>query len=291
VDEAKPRRRHSAELYDAIWELEVPHVDTVKRSVVRLVLMAMAKHTNPNRDGGRFLCWASVKTIAALADVEERQVQRVLKQFSELRYIEAEKPGVRGGRGGRQPRATTWLLCPERWPRRPGSQIRSESPVNVNGVADTDNSELDTEELGRGSVHVDGSNEKLPTSAASTTNGSVGVDGSNPIETSVGTLDGAMEASVATPEPVREEHIKPVEPVESDSKVMKMLRKPAVSPVWCIKCGASLERASEEERRQRHHSGCELDDFDLWIDDLWRRATAPSDRPSRSRAPIPGLSR
>jgi hypothetical protein len=138
--DSAPRRRHSAELYDAIWELEVPPIIVtngqgagrlnrdgdptiaVGPTAVRLVLMAMARHTNPGRDqvrgsAGEWRCCPTVDTIAQLADVSERQVQRVLSAFVELGYIEVEQPGIRAGRQ-RVPRPTWWRLRPDLWPRR-----------------------------------------------------------------------------------------------------------------------------------------------------------------------------
>jgi hypothetical protein len=138
--DSAPRRRHSAELYDAIWELEVPPIIVtngqgagrlnrdgdptiaVGPTAVRLVLMAMARHTNPSRDQVRgpaseWRCCPTVDTIAQLADVSERQVQRVLSAFVELGYIEVEQPGIRAGRQ-RVPRPTWWRLRPDLWPRR-----------------------------------------------------------------------------------------------------------------------------------------------------------------------------
>ena len=118
-------RRHSGELYDAIWALEAPRISAggkraeiaVSRPLVRVVLMAMAKHTNPTRDRGQFRCWAPVPLIAALADVSERTVQRVLAVFLALGYIELEREGLRAGRG-RPSRSAIWRLRPEKWPLR-----------------------------------------------------------------------------------------------------------------------------------------------------------------------------
>src|SRR5437660_9479120 len=78
-----PRRRHSAELYDAIWELEVPPIIAtdgkgagrlnrdggptiaVGATAVRVVLMAMARHTNPSRDQvrGPVSVWRCCPTV------------------------------------------------------------------------------------------------------------------------------------------------------------------------------------------------------------------------------------
>jgi hypothetical protein len=115
--DSPPRRRHSAELYDAIWSLDLPRVPKVTPAAVRLVLLAIAKYTNPTRDGGQFRCCPSVETIAMLAEVCERQVQRVLARFIELGYIEVETTGVRAGRG-RPARPGWWRLRPDRWPQR-----------------------------------------------------------------------------------------------------------------------------------------------------------------------------
>src|SRR5919199_9329 len=128
-------RHHTGELYDAIWALAVlPLVVTegkragrlrrdgrpvveVGPTAVRLVLMAMAKHTNPTRDQGQFRCCPSMETIAELADVSPRVAQRVVARCVELGYIEVEQPGLRAGRN-RSARRTWWRLRPDRWPRR-----------------------------------------------------------------------------------------------------------------------------------------------------------------------------
>jgi hypothetical protein len=88
------------------------------------VLLAIAKHTNPTRDGGQFRCCPSVETIALLAEVCERQVQRVLARCIELGYIEVEATGVRAGRN-RPARPGWWRLRPDRWPQRaPNGGVR-----------------------------------------------------------------------------------------------------------------------------------------------------------------------
>jgi len=128
-------RHHTGELYDAIWALAVPPlvvtegkragrlrrdgqpVVEVGSTAVRLVLMAMAKHTNPTRDEGQFRCCPSIETIAELADVSPRVAQLVIARCVELGYIDIEQPGLRAGRN-RPARPTWWRLRPDRWPRR-----------------------------------------------------------------------------------------------------------------------------------------------------------------------------
>jgi len=129
-------KRHSAELYDAIWAAELPPImderderaPAVAEAVARLVLMAMAKHTNPTRDqvygpAGEWRCWASVATLAEMANASERQVQRVLRVFERADYIELLDRGRRPGRPRKgeetgQARPNTWGLRPDRWRRR-----------------------------------------------------------------------------------------------------------------------------------------------------------------------------
>jgi Helix-turn-helix domain len=125
-----PPKRHTGELYDAIWELDVPTIPNkpteknpsptgvaVGPSTVRLVLMAMAKHTNPHRDKGQWRCCPTVERLSTLANVSDRQVQRVLEVFVDLGYIEIERWGLRAGRG-RAARPTWWRLRPDLWPAR-----------------------------------------------------------------------------------------------------------------------------------------------------------------------------
>jgi hypothetical protein len=82
-------KRSSGELYDAIWATRPPPImderdnraAAVTPVVARMVLMAMASFTNPNRDQvfgptKTWQCFAAVATIAERADVSERQVQR-----------------------------------------------------------------------------------------------------------------------------------------------------------------------------------------------------------------------
>ena len=130
-------RRHTGEIVDAIWEAELPAVmderderaAAVAEPVARLVLMAMARFTNPTRDQvygptGEWRCWASVATIAELAGASERQVQRVLRVFEREHYIERVDQGRRPGRPrkGEEPgqaRPSTWCLRPDQWRQRP----------------------------------------------------------------------------------------------------------------------------------------------------------------------------
>jgi len=126
---------HTGALYDAIWEFDLPpivltegkragRVDKRGNPVVevgetaqRMVLMAMAKHTNPTRDRGRYRCCPTVERIAMLTGVVDRQVQLVLKTHKNLAYITEESQGVRAGRN-RLARPSWWELHPDRWPRR-----------------------------------------------------------------------------------------------------------------------------------------------------------------------------
>ena len=130
-------RRHTGEIVDAIWEAELPAVmderdkraAAVAEPVARLVLMAMARFTNPTRDQvygptREWRCWASVATIAELAGASERQVQRVLRVFEREHYIERVDQGRRPGRPrkGEEPgqaRPSTWCLRPDQWRQRP----------------------------------------------------------------------------------------------------------------------------------------------------------------------------
>ena len=130
-------RRHTGEIVDAIWEAELPAVmderderaAAVAEPVARLVLMAMARFTNPTRDQvygptGEWRCWASVATIAELAGASERQVQRVLRVFEHEHYIDRVDQGRRPGRPrkGEEPgqaRPSTWCLRPDQWQQRP----------------------------------------------------------------------------------------------------------------------------------------------------------------------------
>ena len=104
-------RRSTGELYDAIWGAALPPVmdehdqraRAVAESVARLVLMAMARFTNPNRDQGlgperTWLCFAAIGTIAELANSSERQVQRVIRVFEDSGYLERLQEGRRPGR-------------------------------------------------------------------------------------------------------------------------------------------------------------------------------------------------
>ena len=129
-------RRSTGELYDAIWAAELPPImderDTrapaVSPAVARMVLLAMASFTNPNRDqhlgtAKTWQCFAAVATIAERADVSERQVQRVLRVLEYDGYIEltvqARRPGrPRKDQAAGRGRPNTWCLRPERWPLR-----------------------------------------------------------------------------------------------------------------------------------------------------------------------------
>ncbi|MBV9172505.1 MAG: hypothetical protein JOZ81_20730, partial [Chloroflexi bacterium] len=130
-----PQKWHTGALYDAIWEFDLPpivltegkragRVDThgqpvleVSETAQRLVLMAMAKHTNPTRDRGRYRCCPTVDRLATLTGVLARQVQLVLKTQKDLGYITEERQGMRAGRN-RPARPSWWELHPDRWPRR-----------------------------------------------------------------------------------------------------------------------------------------------------------------------------
>src|SRR6266851_2034951 len=100
----------------------------VAEPVARLVLMAMARFTNPNRDQvygptREWRCWASVATIAEMAGASERQVQRVLRVFEREGYIDRIDQGQRPGRPrkGEEPgraKPSTWCLRPDQWRRR-----------------------------------------------------------------------------------------------------------------------------------------------------------------------------
>ena len=134
---AERPRRHTGEIVDAIWEAELPAVmderderaAAVAEPVARLVLMAMARFTNPTRDQvygptREWRCWASVATIAELAGASERQVQRVLRVFEREHYIDRVDQGRRPGRPrkGEEPgqaRPSTWCLRPDQWRQRP----------------------------------------------------------------------------------------------------------------------------------------------------------------------------
>jgi hypothetical protein len=129
-------KRSSGELYDAIWAANLPPImderdnraAAVTPVVARMVLMAMASFTNPNRDQvlgptKTWQCFAAVATLAEKADVSERQVQRVLRALEREGYIEllyqARRPGR--PRKNQQPlhgRPNTWCLRPDRWPAR-----------------------------------------------------------------------------------------------------------------------------------------------------------------------------
>ena len=94
---------HTGALYDAIWEFDLPpivlregkragRVDMHGKPVVevsetaqRVVLMAMAKQTNPTRDRGRYRCCPTVERIAMLTGLIDRQVQLVLKTHKDSR--------------------------------------------------------------------------------------------------------------------------------------------------------------------------------------------------------------
>src|SRR5262249_51904031 len=100
----------------------------VAESVARLVLMAMAKHTNPTRDqvlgpAREWQCFASVATLAELAGASERQAQRVLRVLEREGLIERLDQGRRPGRPRKneapgQARPSRWCLRPDRWPAR-----------------------------------------------------------------------------------------------------------------------------------------------------------------------------
>jgi hypothetical protein len=129
-------KRSSGELYDAIWAANLPPIMDERDSraaavtpvVARIVLMAMASFTNPNRDQAFGLtktwqCFAAVATIAERADVSERQVQRVLRALEREGYIEllhqARRPGrPRKNQEPTHGRPNTWCLRPDRWPAR-----------------------------------------------------------------------------------------------------------------------------------------------------------------------------
>jgi len=133
--ELRPKRS-SGELYDLIWLAELPPImderDTrapaVAEAVARLILMAMAKFTNPTRDqilgpAYTWQCFAAVGTIAELANASERQVQRVLRVFEREGYIVKLEEGRRPGRpaNGEEPgraRPSKWSLRPDQWPSR-----------------------------------------------------------------------------------------------------------------------------------------------------------------------------
>src|SRR5919199_2956484 len=145
-------RHHTGELYDAIWALAVPPlvvtdgkragrlrrdgrpVVEVGPTAVRLVLMAMAKHTNPSRDQGVFRCCPTMEKIAELADVSQRVAQLVVARCVELGYIEVEQPGLRAGRN-RPARPAWWRLCPDRWPRRALNSGEASFVTNAEQVA------------------------------------------------------------------------------------------------------------------------------------------------------------
>lgn len=104
----EPQKWHAGALYDAIWEFDLPpivltvckragRVDKqgkpvleVSETAQRMVLMAMAKHTNPTRDRGRYRCCPTVDRLAMLTGVIARQVQLVLKTHKDLGYITEE---------------------------------------------------------------------------------------------------------------------------------------------------------------------------------------------------------
>jgi Helix-turn-helix domain len=129
-------KRSSGELYDSIWAAELPPImderdsraAAVAPAVARIVLLAMASFTNPNRDqvlgpAKTWQCFAAVATIAERADVSERQVQRVLRTLEREGFIEliyqARRPGrPRKNQQPGQGRPNTWCLRPDRWPTR-----------------------------------------------------------------------------------------------------------------------------------------------------------------------------
>ncbi|MBV8719573.1 MAG: helix-turn-helix domain-containing protein [Chloroflexi bacterium] len=129
-------KRSSGELYDLIWAAALPPImderdnraAAVTPVVARMVLLAMASFTNPNRDqvlgpAMTWQCFAAVATIAERADVSERQVQRVLRALEREGYIEliyqARRPGrPRKNQAPGQGRPNTWCLRPDLWPTR-----------------------------------------------------------------------------------------------------------------------------------------------------------------------------
>jgi Helix-turn-helix domain len=149
-------KRSTGELYDAIWCAELPPIldehdrraAVATEQVARLVLMAMARHNNPNRDqvygpAREWQCFASVATIAEHVNTSERQVQRVLRTLERAGYIEllhrARRPGR--PRNGDDPRraGNTWCLRPDRWPtrsigNRAGIGLVSGAPAEIEPV-------------------------------------------------------------------------------------------------------------------------------------------------------------
>lgn len=129
-------------LYDAIFDAELPRIptkatphrptpkgDDASPAVVQGVLMAMARHTNPERDKWRgheatWRCGAGVGLLAEEARCSQRQVQRVLEVLEEAEWIYLERGGGRRAgrpRRGEQPKPATaswWQLWPHQWPQR-----------------------------------------------------------------------------------------------------------------------------------------------------------------------------
>lgn len=128
------RKRHSGELLDAILAANLPRVPGVHSSTVRLVLVMMAQHTNPNRDQARgadctWRCWPSVRVLAEESGRSERQVQRVLQALEEHGWITLEQPAVWAGRH-REPRAAVWCLRPDSWAIRSHGLDKSDIPID-----------------------------------------------------------------------------------------------------------------------------------------------------------------
>lgn len=128
------RKRHSGELYVPIWNAELPRVPGVHPVVVRVVLFALAAHTNPNRDQRlgverTWRCWPSMEGLADLTGVSERQVRRVVESLEHVGYITLEQPAVWAGRH-RPARAAVWCLHPEKWPFRAHGLDRSDTPID-----------------------------------------------------------------------------------------------------------------------------------------------------------------
>lgn len=119
----------------------------VAETAARLVLVAMATFTNPTRDqrhgpARMWQCWATEQTIAERAGVSDRQVQRVIRAYVRLGWIDELRVGRPAGRPrqGQEARPATpslWALRPDRWALRGSKEIATNSsPFRAIGSSD-----------------------------------------------------------------------------------------------------------------------------------------------------------
>ncbi len=199
-------RRHSAAVLDTVWDLAIPrpaHKD-VAPTTVRLVLLGLARHCNPERDGGALIAWPSIETLAALTELSARQVQRALAHLEQVGLLEVVLPGRRGGRG-RPGCATRWRLCLDRGAQR---------------------------QLGRGGLHVvppHGGDTVSPPSTSAPMVATGAADGGDARDGK-----GAMVATVASPQHVttlrtRNQSEPGREPLRASAREGE---SPAVSSLW-----------------------------------------------------------